>query len=274
MRLSSVLILTVLGCSNGSGKADAGTALNEGTGGHSFADGGGTNESTGGSGGVAGSGGNTSLYVPISPSCAVKKANGTAPLIDDMEDGDIDLLPNEGRDGSWWWSKDTTPDAGLSFEIATIPGGRGSSTKAAHTTGSGETDWGAVGGFNLVSSVQVDGGTYLSCPYDLSVYTGIQFWARGNNVSVRVKATMMEDYPVSFGGICAASDPNTCFNDHGIYQTFGDAWKQFTVPFSSMTQGAGWGIITAFNPAHVQAIRFQTDGGVDFDYWIDDISFY
>ena len=272
MRLLSSLMLILLGCSTGSGQPDAGAAQNAGTGGHSNA--GGSNGTTGGSGGNTASGGDSSIYVAISSDCEVLKGDRTAPLIDDMEDGNIDLLPNEGRGGNWWWSKDATPDAGLTFEIAAIPGGRGSSTKAVHTVGSGETDWGAVGGFSIAWGVHVDGGPWLNCPYDVSTYTGIQFWARGNSVPVRVKATMMEDYPVSFGGICAAPDPNACFNDHGKYETFEDTWKQFTVPFSSMTQGDGWGIITPFNPAHVQAIRFQTDGNVNFDYWIDDISFY
>jgi hypothetical protein len=268
MRFSSALMLILLGCSTGSGKPDAGAAL--GTGGHASANGGGANGSTGG----ATSGGDSSIYIAINSDCDVVKADHTSPLIDDMEDGDTYLLPNEGRDGNWWWSKDTTPDAALNFEIVAIPGGRGSSTKAAHVVGSGETDYGAVGGFNLLPSVHVDGGPWISCPYDMSAYTGIQFWARGNNVPVRVKASMAEDYPVSFGGICAAADPNACWNDHGTYQTFVDSWKQFTVPFSGMTQSAGWGITTTFNAAHVTAIRFQTDGNVNFDYWIDDISFY
>ena len=70
-----------------------------------------------------------------------------------MEDGDASICALDGRNGDWYTvgdgtSSDLTP-ARLPFTPTMIPGGRGTSQYAAHFTGSGFTDWGALMGFNL-----------------------------------------------------------------------------------------------------------------------------
>ncbi len=275
------LTMSLFACSTGSGKPDAGVSLGGSSAGgqpssNTMGTGGATNSAGGtiATGGNAATGGVSSVYQPVNAECPAAKASGTTPLIDDMEDGTKAILLNEGRDGGWWWSPRGTTGFTFNAGIEAIPGGRGTSQFATHAVGSGPSDFYGLVAFNLLSGAENDGGPWSLCPYDMSIYTGVRFWARGNGESVRFKATMIENYPVSFGGICAAAIPDSCWNDYGVYLTFDSAWKEYIVPFSSLTQEPGWGRPLAFNPAHVGAIRFQTDPGVNFDYWIDDIAFY
>jgi hypothetical protein len=139
--------------------------------------------------------------------------------------------------------------------------------------GTGHGEWGAVMGLTLRQWVVDPTGAETGCPYDASVYRGVTFWAIGSGEEVRVKATMMETTPLAEGGICAAADPNGCWDDHGNYVTLGASWKQYTVAFSVMTREGWGGLDVTFNAKHLYMLRFQTSPDVDFDYFIDDVAF-
>ena len=73
-----------------------------------------------------------------------------------------------------------------------IPGGRGSSRFALHTSGGKFTKWGALLAAELSAR---------RC-YDASAYAGLTFWARGRG-SFNVVAKMTQIAPEEYGGSCS-----------------------------------------------------------------------
>ena len=58
-----------------------------------------------------------------------------------------------------------------------------------------------------------------------------------------------------------------------IAANFDTAWKQFVVPFASLTQ-QGYGTPTVFTPNAVTDVRWQVNGPTSFDFAVDDITFF
>ncbi len=200
--------------------------------------------------------------------CEEAVGEGDDALIDDWEDEDLDSPEQDGRRGSWYFYNDETADATQDLEVD--GSGADGSDFALHTSGEGHTRWGAGVGFTLNEGVEDEDGKVRQCSYDASYYDGIQFYAKGNDVNVRVKLIVPEVIPVSEGGRCEAS----CFDDHGLDFTFTDEWKLYQVPFSAVQQ-AGWGFDAGpFDPSVIRMIQFQTDRGAEFDYWLDELEFY
>ncbi len=201
--------------------------------------------------------------------CSVATCSATNALIDDFEDANNVVSLLEGRTGALYTYVDTTgstisPGAGSTFIPAL--GGNAGSARAAHFSGhlsSASTVWGGFGA-DFLSPKAV---------YNASKYTGITFWAKKGsstaNSGVRVKVPDRNTDAV--GGICTS-----CSNDFGTDLTLSTTWTKFTIPFSSMTQQAGWG---APRPAHIDAtgvvaVQFQvTTPGINYDTWVDDLSF-
>src|SRR5262249_25593922 len=132
---------------------------------------------------VSSSASSSSASSASSSSAATSSSSGgplNPNLIDNMEDGDASILMQGGRVGVWYTFNDMTvggvqvPPAGANFIPDLIPGGgQNGSTRAAHTTGSGFTTWGAGMGFDLNNN----GMTKL--PYNAGAFTGISFWGKG-----------------------------------------------------------------------------------------------
>jgi hypothetical protein len=186
-----------------------------------------------------------------------------------MEDGEGSFLEaSAARLGSWFVFNDgsvggvQTPPAGPgSVQMTAIPDGRGDSQYAMHTTGVGFSDYGAGVGVILA---QGDG---TQCSYDASGYTGVTFWARGD-AAVRVTAVMPDVVPdTEPGGLCATG----CYNDHGYVVTLTSEWQEYTVTWAQLTQD--FGTMIAFDAGSLLQLQFKTAGGVDFDYWVDDLAF-
>jgi len=109
-------------------------------------------------------------------------------------------------------------------------------------------------------------------PYDASRCNGIAFVAKKSPESssaIRVKLPDINTDPA--GGVC-----EECYNDFGIGLKVTDEWTRYVVSFSDLKQESGWG---KPNPPNIDSekvfgIQWQTTvPGVDFDIWIDDISF-
>jgi hypothetical protein len=68
-------------------------------------------------------------------SCEIEKSPGLLPLIDDFEDGDAQLLPNDGRNGSWSVGQDGS--GMITTAIPPVPelGGADGSGRAMHLKG-------------------------------------------------------------------------------------------------------------------------------------------
>jgi hypothetical protein len=189
-------------------------------------------------------------------------APGQTPLIDDFEDRDTRISRLEKRAGSWVVFNDgtgtQTPRAGSSFAADSIAGGRGASHFGLHTKGGKFTKWGAVLAVEL---------NPRRC-YDASVYTGIEFWARGHG-RIRVEIEMTQVVAEEFGGSCVEN----CFDAHLTERVLGKDWQHYEVRWEELAQH-GKGPALQFDPRSLLAIEFAvTAEQTPFDFWIDDVAF-
>jgi len=186
-------------------------------------------------------------------------------LIDDVEDDNSEICASGGREGAWYvasdgTSTDLTPPEGADFLPSMIPGGRGTSRYAAHYSGSGFTDWGAVMGFSLRNG----------SPYDASGAGGITFWMK-SNAAVVVSVPTLETSPRSQGGPCA-DDDSICAGRFAFYITApGSEWTEYHVPFAALSQNDG---SATWNASHLLNIDFAAQRDAAFDVWVDDVAFY
>jgi hypothetical protein len=218
----------------------------------------------GGSSGVSGSpstGGQSSGGGAGPGSVAVSPDNS----IDTLEDNDGSIDMKGGRVGAWYTFHDATaggtqdPEMGVSF----LPQDCGhESVKCAHTSGSGFKDYGAGFGFDLNNT-----GSAKDV-YSVASFTGITFWAKGTpfRLNVLTSATV----PPAEGGSCATTK---CSDNFGTAIAATADYKQFVVPFSSLTQ-EGWGDKATWDPAKVLAVQFKFPPNVNFDVSIDDVYLY
>ncbi|HEU4583115.1 MAG TPA: hypothetical protein VFS67_32870 [Polyangiaceae bacterium] len=198
---------------------------------------------------------------PELPFCDIFKASGQAPLIDDFEDGDSLLLPNEGRTGSWHAGHDGTGFLTTLDPPAPELGGVDDVGSALHLSGGGFTEWGA----NL--NLELRGGAF---PYDASAYRGISFWARGSGTRLRVifmQQNLAPDHP------CSTCDPtsNQCGLLYSTELEINEAWNKYTVDWTSLTPPTV--IDTPFAPDQLMTIQFEVPAAAAVDLWLDDVSF-
>jgi len=186
-----------------------------------------------------------------------------------MEDGDGSIIMQNGRIGAWFTYNDMSaggaqvPPMGAAFVPTMIPGGNGMSLLAAHTNGSGFSNWGAGMGFDLNND-----GVNPKKTYNVSAFAGITFWAKGSPM-IRFKVLVAATVPPAQGGTCMSN----CGDSHGMNIGLSQSWTQYTVPFSSLAQ-EGWGTAAVFNTSTVLSVQFSVGPNAAFDFWIDDISFY
>lgn len=202
--------------------------------------------------------------------CTPRVASGTPARIDDLEDGNSQVLLDDGRDGSWHVVRDGTAEAQLSLSEPPLPegGGANGSSQALHVSGSGFTDWGA--GLSLELRRQ-------GLPYDASTFEGIKFWARGTP-SLRVVFVQQN---LSTGHACTTcpSGSAECGLFYGTTLPLTADWTEFTIPWSMLGQlstntarpetGA-----TPFAPDELMLIKFEAPAPERFEFWLDDVSFY
>jgi hypothetical protein len=114
-----------------------------------------------------------------------------------------------------------------------------------------------------------NGASGERCVYDASPYTGIRFWTRGNDVSVRLIATNPVIIPTSEGGTCEVE----CWDNHGVAFTAPSEWTEVFVPFTELAQR--WTTpLVAFDATGIFTVEFTLDVDLDYDIWIDDLGFY
>ncbi len=225
----------------------------------------------------------TTAPAPIAPAAAPAAAtSSTAPvaapkvagncLIDNAEDNDNKTSMVAGRGGYWFTFADKagsniTPSGNFSM----TPGGANGSAYAARMfgkIGNGSPSF-VGGGFNFLDPKSI---------YDASAYTGISFWAKvgpGSVSKVRFKVSDVETDPA--GKICGQNGTDDgCYNDFGKVFDLTPEWKQYSIAFTDMKQGDGWGIPrpAAILPAKLYGIVWEVnDKGASYDIWVDDIQF-
>jgi len=186
-------------------------------------------------------------------------------MIDDLEDGNGQILPLEERAGYWYTFADedgTTiePDG----ELVPAKGGAANSQLAARIKGKTADQRNVWAG--MAFSLTNPKGTY-----DVSRYQGISFYARKSKGSTAVIVFRMPDGNTDpQGGVC-----KSCWNDFSAQLTLTDHWQKFVLPFSELKQEPGWGERHP-EPAldKVFELRWQIKTrNVDYDIWVDQIRF-
>ncbi len=195
------------------------------------------------------------------PACQGLRASGIRPGIDDFEDGDALLLPNDGRDGGWHVSGDGTGTLLVGEPLLPESGGVNGSGKAMHVSGSGFTEWGADLSFDLRKD---------SARYDASVHQGIKFWARGNN---RLRFIVMQAN-LALGHPCATcvEPASQCGVFYASELSLTDAWTEYSIPWTSLVRDYPGG--AAVGPDQLLLLQFEAPALDAFDFWIDDVSFF
>ena len=108
--------------------------------------------------------------------------------------------------------------------------------------------------------------------YDASKYKGVSFLAKvgeGSTTALRFKIPDVNTEPK--GGVC-----KECYNDFGIDFAATTEWTRYTVMFSDLKQGDGWGDPhpPGLDASKIFGMQWQTESvGKDYDIWIDDVSF-
>jgi endoglucanase len=198
------------------------------------------------------------------------KACGPVGMIDDCEDGNNQVMINDGRSGYWYTFVD---DSGSTIEpqagkkggtFSMTQGGANGSKFAARMSGK----VGAGGllfagmGFNFVDPKDA---------YDASKYGGVSFYGKraGGEGKLRLKIPDQNTDPQ--GGMC-----KECFNDFGAALELTDQWVRYDLPFAQASQDQGWGRPrpSAIVPSKIYGMQWQVNvPGASYDIWLDDITF-
>ncbi len=189
----------------------------------------------------------------------------SAALIDDLEDGDVQVSDQDGRKGVWFISIDKVgtvnePAGGI---MVAKDGAEGSKHSAMikGKLAAGGNHWAAMAlSFNEPRAA-----------VDASHYKGISFWARKGGAgasSVRVKFPDAGTDPL--GGSC-----KDCYNDFGANIELTGEWKQYTIRFADLKQETGWGDrVEKFSVDKLYGLQWGiTSGGPDYELWVDQIQF-
>ncbi len=186
--------------------------------------------------------------------------SGPPSLIDDLEDGDLQIIETEGRRGSWLEFDDGTGEH--SGALVESPGRDGTGL-ALHISGSDFTSWG--GGVALRLNEQ--DGTLSA--YDASRYTGITFWARmGEESGSRFFVMVPDRNTQPEGGVCSS-----CYDHFHAQLSITSEWRQYTLSWNELQQQGFGDEETNINRSQLYAIQFQWDDGQTFDLWLDDVAF-
>jgi hypothetical protein len=210
-------------------------------------------------------------------------ATGTAGLIDNFEDGNTTLLPNEGRNGTWSLAGDpgcTLAPSPLVPQLPVATTTKNTSNKALHVSGAGCTSYGFTVTTSLVAN-PISATENWECGYDVSAYDGIYFWATGTDaISVTVSVGMLSTVPKRIGGdgTCEpASGGGSCYDAWVSVNTISNNWQLVSFRWSDLMQ-AGWsGMAIPWNPKIVSEVAFSVgkdDTTTKADLWIDNVGFF
>lgn len=193
----------------------------------------------------------------IDPCRARAVAAGTAPMIDDFEDGDDALPPFEGRAGFWRWARETdAPGTAPALLPIPRPEAHARSRLALHVKGGQLYDWGA--------SVEVN---FRPPCYDATSYAGIAVAARGPG-RIYVSLREMGVIPRSEGGTCERD----CYNSHVAKLELVREWRRYEVSWGDLQQRGM--ARTPLDAARLHSVAFLIrPEDTPYDVWLDDVGF-
>jgi hypothetical protein len=246
-------------------------------------------------GATAKSGGSFSGSSVTRPS-GTTTSGGTAGLVvDDMaalSGSQIDMspvvragLPSGESPGTWYsftsdLSTSVVPNQNLPFFFTTVRPPPGvASTRAACLTSPGFVGFYAGEGFNfaVTAGATADAGqmvpTAVAAPFDARSYSGVKFWAiaipdAGPPPPLKIAFPDDQTSGAVASSTCnvdlRAGQAGQCDDDFADQaEALSFTWEQFTIPFSTLTQGGYGGVAGTFvswDAAHVYAMNFQVNG--------------
>ncbi|HVJ17067.1 MAG TPA: chitinase [Polyangiaceae bacterium] len=218
-------------------------------------------QGAGGSSNVGSSGGSTSAAGTTSSGGGTTSSGGSVSNSNCPAPGTflVDNLENQTLWANWFTTNDATaggtqtPTGAFKAELDPLLG------YAAHTTGTGYTNWGAGLGINL-KGVQ-------GC-FDPAQTDGLKFKAKGTGDLI-IAAVIAGTVPPENGGTCMSGD--LCFDTHKVGVALQPEWLQYEINWADLRQ-AGWGESAAFAPGELLTIQFVVPPHqMPFDFWMDDI---
>jgi len=182
-------------------------------------------------------------------SCDAPPAAGTAPIIDDFEDNDHIISPNEGRLG-YWYEYGDSDGTQMTAPLDGVDGVGGVLT----SEGSGFTEY---VGFGV--DLNNDNANQEPCEYDASAHTGIQF-----DITSNTDVLFQVALPTTVGD-----------SDHyGISVPASAAGTTFKAAFADLAQG-GWGDAATWDASAILQLQWQiADPTAAFNITLDNVSFY
>jgi hypothetical protein len=207
---------------------------------------------------VSGGAPTTPVAHPMLDPCSEPSvATGRAPAIDDFEDGDDAVLPNERRQGFWRWARETDAK-GTAPALLPIP--RPNPTPdnrlALHIKGPRLSDWGATIEF-----------TFRPPCYDASTYGGVAFSARGPG-RIYVAPREVSVIPISEGGTCERD----CHNPHVQKVDLDGRFRTYEVRFEELRQRGFDKLPLDSKRLNSMAFLVRAED-TPYDVWIDDVRF-
>jgi hypothetical protein len=253
------------GGAGGGGSGGAGGSANGG-GGAGGTGGGGTGG--GGAGGGGAGGGGAGGTGGTSGHCS------TLQTIDDVEDGDVLLCQQDGRNGNWFAYHDdsingvlnpTGAQDGWWVSPASTP--TGDNMYTARIYGSGFPDH--VGFGTVFKSNPEDRNQIYT--YDASKYNGVTFQIRGTaGLTVTVSMSTSATNPPQYGGSCVEAS-GLCYKPFKTTLALTNAWKSVNVPFLALTSERN---DIVFTPSAVISLNFEVRQHAGaFDVEVNDVRF-
>lgn len=186
--------------------------------------------------------------------------------LDDLEDGDNQIVAADGRGGYWYTYVDEGSEIEPGESFSPAEGGADGSKFAARIKGtigdSVEHPFAGMG-FSFVEPKSA---------YDVSSCDGIKFFAKKgpDTTTANMRAKVGDVNTVPEGGVC-----QDCYNDFGRDVRLTDEWTEITAPFFEMQQEPYWGeprpeIVST----HVYQVQFQVKERGPFDIWVDEVRLY
>lgn len=182
---------------------------------------------------------------------------GPTIAIDDLEDGDTQILARDGRQGSWFAFDDGS--AGTRSEPSIAPGGAAGSSSAICIGGEGFTTWG--GGIAL----DLNRPAATRAVYDASRYTGISFWARGSS---SFRAMVVDNYSDPAAALCSG-----CYDHFQAPFTPTEDWQRYTFSWKQLKQQGFGDVLPNVCASNVLALQFQWPPNAAFELCLDDVAF-
>ena len=109
--------------------------------------------------------------------------------------------------------------------------------------------------------------------YDASVYHGIQFWIKANRLGrLLFLINTVYTIPVSRGGLCDG-ESYECDNGYSSRFEIGEEWALVRIPFDRFVQ-SGFPNDGPLDPRIIKELGFKMRQNSEYDFWIDDLSFY